>query len=52
MKYLRGTMNLEIRYSGFFFVHEGNNNANQISYSGETKFTSGYTFTLDGIAVT
>ena len=46
LKYLRGTMNYGILYSGFLAVLEGYNDANQITDSNETKFTSDYIFTL------
>ena len=46
MKYLRGTMNYGILYSGFPAVLEGYNDANWISDSYEIKSTSGYVFTL------
>jgi len=52
MKYLRGTMDYAIEYSGFPTVLEGCNDANWISDSNETKSTSGYVFTLGGGAVT
>jgi len=52
MKYLRGTMDYAIEYSGFPVVLEGYNDANWISNSDETKSTSGYVFTLMGGAVT
>ena len=48
MKYLMGTMNHGILYSGFPVVLEGHSNANWISDSGEIKFTSDYIFTLGG----
>ena len=48
MKYLRGTMNYGILYSGFPAVLEGYNDANWISDSDEIKSTSGYVFTLGG----
>ncbi|XP_075097581.1 secreted RxLR effector protein 161-like [Nicotiana tabacum] len=51
MKYLRGTMNYGILYSGFSSTLEGCNNANWISDSDEIKFTSGYVFTLGDSAV-
>ena len=47
-KYLRGTMNYGILYSGFPTMLEGYNDANWISYSDEIKSTSGYIFTLGG----
>ncbi|XP_071905928.1 uncharacterized protein [Coffea arabica] len=48
MKYLRGTMNFGILYSGFPTVLEGYSDANWISDSNDTKSTSGYVFTLGG----
>ena len=47
MKYLRGTMNYGILYSGFLAVLEGYNDANWISDSDEIKSTSGYVFTWE-----
>jgi hypothetical protein len=52
MKYLRGTMNFGLVYSGFPVVLEGYSDANWISDSEETKSTSGYVFTLGGGAIT
>ena len=46
MKYLRGSMDYAIEYSGFLVVLEGYNDANWISDSDETKSTSSYVFTL------
>ena len=51
MKYLRGTMNYGILYSGFPSTLEGYYDANWISDSDETKSTSGYVFTLGGSAI-
>ena len=51
-KYLRGTMDYVIEYSGFPAVLEGYNDANWISDSDETKSTNGYVFTLGGGTVT
>ncbi|KAF3630144.1 hypothetical protein FXO38_27321 [Capsicum annuum] len=51
MKYLRGTVNYGISYSGFTSTLEGYCDANWISNSNETKSTSGYVFTLGGDAV-
>ena len=51
MRYLRGTMNYGILYSGFPVVLEGYSDANWISDLDETKSTSGYIFTLGGGAV-
>ena len=45
-------MSYAIRYSGFSDVLEGYNDVNRISYSNETKSTSGYVFTLCGGAIT
>ena len=52
MKYLRGTMNYGIWYSGLPAVFEGYSDANWISDSYEIKSTSGYVFTIGGGAVT
>jgi len=52
MRYLRGSMDYAIEYSGFLAVLEGYNDANWISDSDETKSTSGYVFTLRGGAIT
>jgi len=51
MRYLRGTMDYGIEYSGFPIVLEGYSDGNWISDSEETKSTSGYVFTLGGGAV-
>ena len=51
MRYLRGTIDYGIEYSGFLAVLEGYSDANWISDSDETKSTSGYVFTLGGGAV-
>ena len=48
MKYLRGTMNYGILYSGFTTMLEEYNDANWISDSDKIKSTSGYVFTLGG----
>ena len=48
MRYLRGTMDYGIEYSGFPAILEGYNDANWISDSDVTKSTSGYVFTLGG----
>ena len=48
LKYLRGTINYNMCYSGFPSVLEGFNDANQIFDSSEMKSTSGYVFTLEG----
>ena len=48
IKYLRGTMNYGILYSGFPTVLEGYSDANWISDSDEIKSTSGYIFILGG----
>ncbi|XP_071939234.1 uncharacterized protein [Coffea arabica] len=51
LKYLRGTMNFGILYSGFSTVLEGYSDTNWISDSNDTKSTSGYVFTLGGGAI-
>ena len=51
MRYLRGTMDYGIEYSGFPVVLEEYSGANWISDSDETKSASGYVFTLGGGAV-
>ena len=48
LKYLRGTINYNMCYSGFPSVLEGFNDANQIFDSSEMKSTNGYVFTLEG----
>ncbi|CAB4263242.1 unnamed protein product [Prunus armeniaca] len=48
LKYLRGTMNFGLKYSGFLAVLEGYSDANWISDSDEMKSTSGYVFTIGG----
>jgi len=52
MRYLRGSMDYAIEYSGFSTILERYNDANWISDSDETKFTNGYVFTLGGGAIT
>ncbi|XP_070011252.1 secreted RxLR effector protein 161-like [Nicotiana sylvestris] len=44
-------MNYGILYSGFPYILEGYSDANWISDSDETNFTSGYVFTLGGGAI-
>jgi hypothetical protein len=51
MRYLVGTMNYGINYSGDPKVSEGYSDANWISNADELKATSGYVFTLGGGAV-
>ena len=51
LKYLRGTINYDLCFSGFPGVLEGFNDENWISDSDETKSTSGYVFILGGSAV-
>lgn len=51
MKYLRVTTNYDIMYSEFSSTLEGYCDANWISNSYKTKFTSGYVFTLGGGAI-
>ncbi|KAG9440057.1 hypothetical protein H6P81_020222 [Aristolochia fimbriata] len=51
LRYLKGTVNYGIHYSGLPTVLEGYSDANWISDSDETKSTSGFVFTLGGGAV-
>nr|AAT44242.1 putative ubiquitin carrier protein [Oryza sativa Japonica Group] len=51
MRYLKGTMELELHYSGYPAVLEGYSDSNWISDVDEIKATSGYVFTLGGGAV-
>jgi len=51
MKYLRGTMNYDIMCCGFSSTLEGYCDATWIFDSDETKFASGYVFTLSGCAI-
>ena len=48
MRYLKGTSNYGIRYSGNLKVLEGYSDSNWISDADEIKATSGYVFTLRG----
>ncbi|WVZ22043.1 hypothetical protein V8G54_000587 [Vigna mungo] len=52
MRYLRGSMDYAIEYSGFPGILEGYNDVNWISDSNETKSTSGYVFILGAGAIT
>ena len=49
-KYLKDKINYGIYYSGFLAVVEGFSDVNWIYDSDETKSTSGYVFTLGGVA--
>ena len=51
LKYLRGTINYSLYFSGFPSLLEGFSDANWISDSDEMKSTSGYVFILGGSAV-
>ncbi|XP_034681909.1 secreted RxLR effector protein 161-like [Vitis riparia] len=51
LKYLRGTINYGVCFSGFPSVLEGFSDANYILDSDEMKSTSGYVFILSGGAV-
>jgi hypothetical protein len=51
LRYLKGAMNLGIKYTVFVSVLEGFSDANWISDSDQMKSTSGYVFTLAGGAV-
>ena len=50
MRYLAGTMSYVIHYSGHPAVLEGYNDSNWISDADELYATSGYVFTLGGLA--
>ena len=50
-RYLRGTSNYGIHYSGYPPVLEGYCDSNWISDANEIKATSGYIFTLAGAVV-
>jgi hypothetical protein len=49
--YLAGTMDYGIHYSGYHAILERYNDANWISDVDELYVTSGYVFTLSGVAV-
>ena len=51
LKYLRGTINYSLYFSGFPSLLERFSDANWISDSDEMKSTSGYVFILGGSAV-
>ena len=51
LRYLKGTMNLGLTYTGHLTVLEGYCDANWISDNDETNSTSGYVFTLGGGAI-
>lgn len=51
LRYLRGTTSYGIHYTGYPSVLEGYSNSNWISDANEIKATSGYVFTLAGVAV-
>ena len=51
MRYLKGTMNYGLHYTGYPSVLEGYSDANWISDADEMKATTGYMFTLGGGAV-
>lgn len=51
LRYLKGTMNQGLFYSGFPAVLEGYSDANWITDSDEMKSTSGFVFTLGGAAI-
>ena len=50
MRYLVGTMSYGIHYSGNPAVFEGYSDSNWISDANELYTTSGYVFTLGGLA--
>ena len=47
MRYLKGTMDYRIHYTGYPRVLEGYSDSNWISDADEIKATSGYVFTLE-----
>jgi hypothetical protein len=51
MRYLRGTTSYGLHYTGYPDVLEGYSDANWISDVDEIKATSGYIFTIGGVAV-
>ena len=51
MRYLKGTMNYGLHYTGDPSVREGYSDANWISDADEMKATTGHMFTLGGGAV-
>jgi hypothetical protein len=51
MRYLKHTLNYGLYYTRFPAVLEGYNDANWISDTNDIKSTSGYVFTLGGVAV-
>ena len=51
MRYLKGTMNYGLHYTGYPSVLEGYSDTNWISDANEMKATTGYMFTLGGGAV-
>ena len=52
MKYLKGTINYDIFYSGLPIVLEGYSDATQICDLNETKSTNGFVYTFGGGAMT
>src|SRR3989337_4561440 len=51
MRYMKGTMNYGLHYTGYPSVFEGYSDANWFSDADEMKATTGYVFTLGGGAV-
>jgi hypothetical protein len=51
MRYLRGTSAYGLHYTGYPTILEGYSDYNWISDAAEIKATSGYIFTIGGIAV-
>ncbi|KAL1356069.1 hypothetical protein AAHE18_05G157000 [Arachis hypogaea] len=51
LKYLKGTINYTLLYSGKLYVLEGYTDASWISYTEDHASTSGWIFTLGGGAV-
>ena len=51
LRYLRFTRNIGLNYTRYLAVLEGYRDANWISDTSDSKSTSGYVFTLSGVAV-
>jgi hypothetical protein len=51
LRYLKYTLNYGVHYTRYPAVLEGYSDANWISDTNDTKSTSGYVFTLGGVAV-
>ena len=51
LKYLRGTMDWKLNFVGFPAILEGYCDSNWVSNNDEVSSTSGYVFTLGGVAI-